>query len=85
VSRAAERGAEDEDPTREVDNDAELHLHDEILRRAYDISAADALKRLDPASKQRVLERLRRILADHHCNGGVWFDARAWIVTARRA
>ena len=38
---------------------------------------------LDPASAQRSLDRLREILAAHGGQDGVWFDSRAWIVTAR--
>jgi SAM-dependent methyltransferase len=45
---------------------------------------AEVLKRLDVAASERVLERLRRVLADKLDEGGVWFDARSWIVTARR-
>ena len=39
---------------------------------------------LDPASAERTLERLREILATHVGADGIWFDARAWIVAARR-
>ena len=42
------------------------------------------LKRLDPAGAQRALERLRETLAAHAGADGIWFDSRAWIVTARR-
>ena len=44
----------------------------------------DVLKRLDPAAAARALGRLREVLAAHMRDGGVWFNARAWIVTARR-
>jgi SAM-dependent methyltransferase len=44
----------------------------------------DALKRLDPAGAERALERLRQALAAHAGGDGIWFDSRAWIVTARR-
>jgi SAM-dependent methyltransferase len=44
----------------------------------------DALKRLDPAGAERALERLRETLAAHAGGDGIWFDSRAWIVTARR-
>jgi ubiquinone/menaquinone biosynthesis C-methylase UbiE len=37
---------------------------------------------LDPPSAVRVVERLRETLAAHHSERGVWFDSRAWIVTA---
>jgi SAM-dependent methyltransferase len=44
----------------------------------------NALDRLDPAAAARALERLREMLAAHMSDDGVWFDSRAWIVTARR-
>jgi SAM-dependent methyltransferase len=47
-------------------------------------SVNDVLKRLDPASTERALDRLRRTLAEHLNGQGVWFDSRAWIVTANR-
>jgi SAM-dependent methyltransferase len=42
------------------------------------------LKRLDPAAAERALQRLREMLAAHAGGDGIWFDSRAWIVTARR-
>ncbi|MCW2876009.1 MAG: class SAM-dependent methyltransferase [Sphaerisporangium sp.] len=45
---------------------------------------SNALKRLDPAAATRAVERLREALAAHTSDDGVWFDSRAWIVTARR-
>ena len=42
------------------------------------------LKRLDPAAAARALARLRDALAARMSDEGVWFDSRAWIVTARR-
>jgi SAM-dependent methyltransferase len=42
------------------------------------------LKRLDPAGAERALQRLRETLAAHAGEDGIWFDSRAWIVTARR-
>lgn len=42
------------------------------------------LKRLDPAAAARALARLRDTLAARMTDEGVWFDSRAWIVTARR-
>ena len=45
---------------------------------------SEALGRLDPAAAARALERLREMLAAHLSSTGVWFDSRAWIVTARR-
>jgi SAM-dependent methyltransferase len=44
----------------------------------------DMLKRLDPVAAERALERLRETLAAHAGGDGIWFDSRAWIVTARR-
>lgn len=44
----------------------------------------DALQRLDPASTASARERLLQTLAAHAGETGVWFDSRAWIVTARR-
>ena len=45
---------------------------------------SDALQRLDPASTARAREHLLQTLAAHAGGDGVWFDSRAWIVTARR-
>jgi SAM-dependent methyltransferase len=45
---------------------------------------SDVLKRLDPAAAARAVERLREALAAHLGDDGVWFNSRAWIVTARR-
>jgi SAM-dependent methyltransferase len=44
----------------------------------------NALGRLDPAAAARALGRLREMLAEHLSGNGVWFDSRAWIITARR-
>jgi SAM-dependent methyltransferase len=45
---------------------------------------SEALKRLEPAAAARADERLRKALAAHLSDDGVWFDSRAWIVTAHR-
>jgi SAM-dependent methyltransferase len=45
---------------------------------------SEALKRLDPAAAARADERLRQALAAHLRDDGVWFDSRAWMVTAHR-
>src|SRR5262245_6205322 len=45
---------------------------------------SSTLKRLDPAAAARAAERLREALAAHLSDDGVWFNSRAWIVTARR-
>jgi hypothetical protein len=47
-------------------------------------STSDALKRLDPADADCALGRLRAALAAHAGDDGVWFNSRAWIVTAHR-
>jgi SAM-dependent methyltransferase len=47
-------------------------------------SVKDAFQRLDSASAERALERLRQALAEHVTGIGVWLDSRAWIVGARR-
>jgi SAM-dependent methyltransferase len=48
-------------------------------------STGELLKRLDPAAAALALTRLRDALAAHVARGGVWFNSRAWIVTARCA
>jgi SAM-dependent methyltransferase len=47
-------------------------------------STREALNRLDPAAAARAVKRLRETLAAHLSDQGVWFDSRAWIVTAHR-
>jgi SAM-dependent methyltransferase len=47
-------------------------------------STSEALERMDPAAAARAVERLRDMLSAHVSDDGVWFDSRAWIVTARR-
>jgi len=42
------------------------------------------LKCLDPAAAAGAAGRLREALAAHRRDDGVWFDSRAWVVTARR-
>ncbi|WP_193608420.1 class I SAM-dependent methyltransferase [Nocardioides lijunqiniae] len=39
----------------------------------------------DEAEQARALDRLREVLEAHDTGEGVWFDARAWLVTAVRA
>jgi SAM-dependent methyltransferase len=46
-------------------------------------STSEALDRLDPGTAGRALGRLDEMLAAHMTGNGVWFDSRAWIVTAR--
>lgn len=45
---------------------------------------SEFLRRLDPAAAARALARLHDMLAARGSDEGIWFDARAWIVTARR-
>ena len=45
---------------------------------------SEALKRLEPAAAERAVRRLREALAAHTSDDGVWFNSRAWIVTAHR-
>lgn len=54
---------------------------------AYDLvlglrHARELLADLEPA--ERALRRLRATPAEHEADGGVYFDSRAWIITARR-
>jgi ubiquinone/menaquinone biosynthesis C-methylase UbiE len=44
----------------------------------------EVLKRLDPAAATHADERLRQALAAHLSDDGVWFNSRAWIITAHR-
>jgi len=44
----------------------------------------EALRQLDPAGAADALGRLRETFAAHLSDDGVWFDSRAWILTARR-
>ena len=43
-----------------------------------------ALAAMTPEEAQAALLRLRRTLAAHQRPDGVWFDARAWLITATR-
>ena len=45
---------------------------------------SEVLKRLDPDAVTRAEDRLRTVLAAHLSDDGVWFDSRAWIITAHR-
>lgn len=45
----------------------------------------DVLQRLNAASTDLILERLRQLLAAHASGEGVWLDSRAWIVAAARS
>jgi SAM-dependent methyltransferase len=46
---------------------------------------ATTLEQLDPTATEHALDRVVRMLEAHARTDGVWFDSRAWIVTARRA
>jgi SAM-dependent methyltransferase len=46
--------------------------------------ANEVISSRDPTSAERTLERLRETLAAHAGPNGIWFDAQAWIVAARR-
>jgi SAM-dependent methyltransferase len=43
-----------------------------------------ALAGMDASAAEGAVRRLRELLAGHLSADGVWFDSRAWIVTARR-
>lgn len=45
---------------------------------------SEVLKRLDPDAATQATGRLRETLAAHLSEDGVWFNSRAWIITARR-
>ncbi|MGW0663549.1 class I SAM-dependent methyltransferase [Streptodolium elevatio] len=47
--------------------------------------AQELLAGQDTASTDRALDHLDATLAAHDTGSGVWFDSRAWLVTARRA
>ncbi|MGW1208059.1 class I SAM-dependent methyltransferase [Streptomyces sp. NPDC002499] len=44
----------------------------------------DLLSGLDPAAADHALTRLRTMVDAHQTDSGVYFDSRAWIVTAQR-
>lgn len=45
-------------------------------------NVADTMARLSPLEAEQATGRLRDMLASHQRADGVWFDARAWLVTA---
>ena len=47
-------------------------------------STKDLLAGMDAAQSGKALDRLRAVLAAHQTGEGVFFDARAWIIAARR-
>lgn len=54
------------------------------LAAVRSLQMTSILRDLDAASADRALGRLRTILDARDDGGGVWFDAHAWLVTARR-
>ena len=48
-------------------------------------SVSDVVESQPTAERARTLGRLRDLMAAHRTHDGVWFDSRAWIVTARCA
>jgi hypothetical protein len=78
--------------------DDELRRHNEVLRRAADVQLHDNVLDVSAAAIKRArelarAERLRNVTfeqanASLHrfrtSDEGIWFDSRAWIVTARR-
>lgn len=46
-------------------------------------NVAGTMARLSPPEAEQATGRLRDMLASHQRADGVWFDARAWLVTAR--
>lgn len=56
---------------------------------AYDLvsslrTTGDLLENLGAAEADRAVARLRAMLAARDSGQGIWFDSRAWIITARR-
>ena len=47
-------------------------------------SMRDVLAGLSSTKTEHALQRLRDILATYHTADGIWFDSRAWIITAHR-
>jgi SAM-dependent methyltransferase len=45
---------------------------------------SDLLGSLDADETEKALDRLRSVMTAHTTTDGVWFDSRAWLVTARR-
>jgi hypothetical protein len=45
---------------------------------------SEVLTRLDPAATARAAGRLHEALAAHLSDDGVWFNSRAWLITACR-
>ncbi|RSM74591.1 class I SAM-dependent methyltransferase [Kibdelosporangium aridum] len=45
---------------------------------------SDLLTRLDAEETEQAVARLRSTMVKHTSTDGVWFDSRAWLITARR-
>jgi SAM-dependent methyltransferase len=65
-------------------------VHEPVYYGPDSAAAFDAVqhlwrsKDLDVAAAEQASTRLRTVLDAHNTDGGVYFDSRAWIVTARR-
>ena len=46
-------------------------------------TATDLVAGLADDKRERAIDRLRAVLATHESDRGVWFDSRAWLVTAQ--
>jgi SAM-dependent methyltransferase len=46
---------------------------------------SDLLAPLSAAETEHAIARLRSVMVAHSATDGVWFDSRAWLVTARRS
>jgi ubiquinone/menaquinone biosynthesis C-methylase UbiE len=55
---------------------------DAVLRLRH---AGDLLTSLDAGTAEHARDRLRAMVAAHDTGSGVYFDSRAWIITAHRA
>jgi SAM-dependent methyltransferase len=49
------------------------------------LSVREALSSLNENAREHAQERLRALLETHHTPDGIFFDSRAWIISARRA
>jgi SAM-dependent methyltransferase len=54
----------------------------DAVHRLWEVK--DLLADLDAVTAEQARTRLRATLAAHNTDGGVYFDSRAWIITARR-
>jgi ubiquinone/menaquinone biosynthesis C-methylase UbiE len=49
------------------------------------LSVQEALSSLNENAREQAQERLRALLETHHTSDGVFFDSRAWIISAARS